>query len=542
MVPTLGDSIVIDREVLQGMASTNVLLDAIERTAASTPDAPAFRSAEEPATTYSQMWHNACVIAHGLASIPGRGPVLVLGPKRALTVECLLACLMSGHAYVPLDVELPPKRFADIAGQIRGATLLTACDAPDALATALPDARVLDARELLGAHATAEPLPREMWVTGEQTQYIIFTSGSTGRPKGIEVTENDVANFRRWLAYFPVVREGGRVFLDQAHYSFDLSEFEIVGALTTGGCLHAVDASELADYRRLFADLGNSGIEAWVSTPSFADACLADPSFSATLLPHLCLFLFCGEALHHTTAAKLRERFPDAIVANTYGPTESTVAVTYCEITDEMLADPAPLPVGRPRQGTELAIVDHTTGAPVAPGQTGEVIIRGDSVALDYYENPEKTAEAFFETSLADGTQTRGYRTGDLGFIDEDGLLHVQGRLDSLVKLNGFRIELGEVEGALEEISRVRHAVVVPATRAGRVTSLCAFVVVGPDAAGPDVATNGDAFATARSLKAELAMSLPAYMVPRQIRILDEMPLNANGKADRKTLAARVSR
>ena len=117
MVPTLGDSIVIDREVLQGMASTNVLLDAIERTAASTPDAPAFRSAEEPATTYSQMWHNACVIAHGLASIPGRGPVLVLGPKRALTVECLLACLMSGHAYVPLDVELPPKRFADIVAR-----------------------------------------------------------------------------------------------------------------------------------------------------------------------------------------------------------------------------------------------------------------------------------------------------------------------------------------------------------------------------------------------------------------------------------------
>lgn len=127
------------------------------------PDAPAFRSAEEPATTYSQMWHNACVIAHGLASIPGRGPVLVLGPKRALTVECLLACLMSGHAYVPLDVELPPKRFADIVGQIRGATLLTACDAPDALASALPDARVLDARELLGARTTAEPLPREMW-------------------------------------------------------------------------------------------------------------------------------------------------------------------------------------------------------------------------------------------------------------------------------------------------------------------------------------------------------------------------------------------
>lgn len=553
MVPDSGDLIVVGWEVLRSMATTNVLLDAIERTAASIPDAPAFRSAEEPAMTYVQMWRGACAIARGLAPVPGRGPVLVLGPKRALTVECLLACLMSGHAYVPLDVELPPKRFADIAGQISGATLLTACDVPDALADVLPSARVLDARELLAAHTTAEPLPRETWVTGEQTQYIIFTSGSTGRPKGIEVTENDVANFRRWLASFPVVRECGRVFLDQAHYSFDLSEFELVGALTTGGCLYAVDASELADYRRLFADFGNSGIEVWVSTPSFADACLADPSFSATLLPRLRLFLFCGETLHHTTAAKLRERFPGATVANTYGPTESTVAVTYCEVTDEMLADPAPLPVGRPRQGTELSIVDHITGAPMASGQTGEVIIRGDTVALDYYENPEKTAEAFFETSFADGTQTRGYRTGDLGFIDEHGLLHVRGRLDSLVKLNGFRIELGEVEGALEEIPRVHHAVVVPATRAGRVTSLCAFVVVGPDAATgqdaapanptrPDASANSDAFATARSLKAELAKTLPAYMVPRQVRILDEMPLNANGKADRKALAARVSR
>lgn len=121
------------------------------------------------------------------------------------------------------------------------------------------------------------------------------------------------------------------------------------------------------------------------------------------------------------------------------------------------------------------------------------------------------------------------------------------------MKLNGFRIELGEVEGALEEIPRVHHAVVVPATRAGRVTSLCAFVVVGPDAATgqdaapanptrPDASANSDAFATARSLKAELAKTLPAYMVPRQVRILDEMPLNANGKADRKALAARVSR
>lgn len=520
---------------------TNVLLSAVERRAKESPDSPAFFSATEGETTYGELWRAACGIAWGLSEkVAGRGPVLVLGPKSALTVASFLGCLMSGHAYVPVDAELPARRVSDIAGQIEGATMLATCEVPEALRDVLPSGRVIDAVALLSAGpASGEPcapLSREQWVSGEETQYIIFTSGTTGRPKGIEVTASNVANFRRWLAGFPVVRDGGRVFLDQAHYSFDLSEYELVGALTTGGCLHAVDASAASDFRALFADLSASGVEVWVSTPSFADMCLADPSFDLGLLPDLKLFLFCGEALHHTTVEKLRARFgDDVVVANTYGPTESTVAVTYCEIGDAELANPAALPVGYPRRGTELRIVDHGTGEPVPAGQTGEIVIAGDTVARGYYNNPQKTSEAFFSSTMADGAPTRAYRTGDLGFIDEKGLLHCAGRLDSLVKLNGFRIELGEVEGVLEEVAGVRHAVVVPATRAGRVTSLCAFVVADK---GPGQ-TN---FTLGRALKAELARSLPAYMVPRQIRVLDEMPLNANGKADRKALAASVSR
>ena len=520
---------------------TNVLLGAVERQAKESPESPAFFLAAEGETTYGELWRAACGIARGLTEkVAGRGPVLVLGPKSALTVASFLGCLMSGHAYVPVDAELPARRVSDIAGQIEGATMLATCGVPEALSDALPSGRVIDAAALLSAGPAAgeacAPLPREQWVSGEEIQYIIFTSGTTGRPKGIEVTANNVANFRRWLAGFPVVRDGGRVFLDQAHYSFDLSEYELVGALTTGGCLHAASASAASDFRALFADLAASGVEVWVSTPSFADMCLADPSFDSGLLPDLKLFLFCGEVLHHTTAKKLRARFgDDVVVANTYGPTESTVAVTYCEIGDAELADPAALPVGYPRRGTELRIVDHKTGEPVPAGQTGEIVIAGDTVARGYYNNPQKTSEAFFSSTMADGAPTRAYRTGDLGFIDKKGLLHCAGRLDSLVKLNGFRIELGEVEGALEEAAGVRHAVVVPATRAGRVTSLCAFVVA-------DKGPGQTSFTLGRALKAELARSLPAYMVPRQIRVLDEMPLNANGKADRKALAASVSR
>ena len=118
------------------------------------------------------------------------------------------------------------------------------------------------------------------------------------------------------------------------------------------------------------------------------------------LLPDLKIFLFCGETLHHTTVGKLRKRFPGAIVANTYGPTESTVAVTYCEIDDAALADDATLPVGRARPGTELRIIDHETNEVLPIGETGEIVICGDTVAKGYYENPEKTAEAFFTSAM----------------------------------------------------------------------------------------------------------------------------------------------
>jgi D-alanine--poly(phosphoribitol) ligase subunit 1 len=403
-------------------------------------------------------------------------------------------------------------------------------------------ATIFDARELLESAYGFEAPSHDVWVTGEETQYIIFTSGSTGRPKGIEVTANDVSHFMDWMDGFPVVRDGGRTFLDQAHYSFDLSEYELVGALSTGGTLHAISDAESKDYPALFADLASSGVEVWVSTPSFADLCLVDHSFDMNLLPDLKIFLFCGEALHHTTVDKLRKRFPGVIVANTYGPTESTVAVTYCEIDDVALADDATLPVGRARLGTELRIIDHETSEVVPLGQTGEIVICGDTVAKGYYENPEKTAEAFFASSMSDGTPMRAYRTGDLGHLDETGMLYCTGRLDSLVKVNGLRIELSEVEGALEEIPCVMQAAVVPVERNGKTQSLCAFVVV--DERRARVLVGGEAsseFDLGRALKTELGRTLPAYMVPRRVRVLDDMPLSENGKCDRKALAASLS-
>lgn len=514
----------------------NGFLEAVERCVRERPDAVAFSAAGVADVTYAQLWGRATEFAAALAArVDGRGPVLVLGRKDASTVSAFLGCLMSGHAFVPVDVDLPAERVASIARQISRPTLLATCEVRPDLARALSGCATLSARQL--AEGPIGPVPgRSRWVAGDETQYVIFTSGSTGRPKGIEVTANNVSAFMGWLTTFPTIRDGGRAFLDQAHYSFDLSEYELVGALSTGGRLHAVDPAA-ADFRALFDDLAASGIEVWVSTPSFADLCLADPLFDARLLPDLRLFLFCGETLRHATAAELLRRFPGATVANTYGPTESTVAVTYCEIGEAELADPAPLPVGRPRPGTELWIVDRGTGERLPRGCSGEIVICGDTVAAGYYADPERTAASFFAAELSDGTPSRAYRTGDLGRLDADGTLRYEGRADSLVKVNGYRIELGEVEGALAAVDGVVEAAVVAVERGGRVSGLAGFATIDPELSDGVVP-----FELARSIRAQLARTLPPYMVPRQLRVIDRMPLTANGKIDRHALAARLAR
>lgn len=531
---------------------TNALLEAVHHHTKAAPEDKAFEVQGEEPATYRELWQMASEVARRLLDLTEeRDPVMVIGCKSAQTVAAYLGCLMSGHAFVPIDSDLPLARIRAIATQIEGVRAISTLEPADldsAIAQAAEEASAAadgpvgkplahssltdmsDIREAVRSHGAPDAPSPDVWVSGEQTQYIIFTSGSTGKPKGIEITANNVANFMRWMDSFPVINEGGRVFLDQASYSFDLSEYELVGALTTGGCLHAVPSKAAHDYAALMKDLKASEVDVWVSTPSFADYCLLSSEFTEEILPSVRMFLFCGEALHRTTAAALAERFPHAMIVNTYGPTESTVAVTFHEVTEADLADTAPLQVGKARPGAVLSIVDHETGEELPAGTRGEIVIAGDTVAKDYYCNPEKTQAAFFKTTMPDGTPTRAYRTGDIGFLDENGELHCEGRLDSLVKVNGFRIELGEVEGTLESLPNVEQAAVVPVNRNGRTRHLRAVVVLHES-------NPGDAFAEKRRIREGLAKSLPPYMIPRVVTIVDEMPLNANGKIDRKKLA-----
>ena len=504
-------------------------LERIEHYAAVQPDAPAIRTSSGARMTYRELWQASEALAEHLARDGRDGPVIVYGHKEPLIVACFLACMKAGRPYVPLDRHsVPTARVNAIASQLGDPELLAVSALPECPFTG--PSHVHSRASLEGVVACAggcADSDRERWIDAEDLCYILFTSGSTGDPKGVEITASCFDNFCAWAERLGEEPRPGRVYLDQAPFSFDLSVYELACALATGGSLYCLEHDAQQSARRKLEALGSSGVNVWVSTPSFADTCLASAEFDAGLLQGLELMIFCGETLANATAGRLLERFPGVEVLNTYGPTESTVAVTQVRVTPAMCAADEPLPVGAARPGTRIRILDDD-GAEVPAGAYGEVVIEGDTVALGYYGRPDLTAAVFGSADL-DGRAVRTYRTGDEGSLDDAGMLRYRGRIDLQVKLNGYRIELGEIEEALRRLPGVAGAAVTMVRRDGRLSHLVAHVVSDGPVGESD-------FRAGLALKDRLKEVLPHYMVPKKIEFLSALPVTGNGKIDRRAL------
>lgn len=504
-------------------------LQSIEQYSISQPNAPAIRTSAGEHMSYAELWQASEAIAAlvELCAAEGSGPVIVYGHKDPLMVASFLGCMKAGHPYVPVDrFSVPAERVASIAGQLEDPLVIAVDELPEALAAKL--GRVVSPRELRECVAMGASSKPGHWIKDEDLCYILFTSGSTGTPKGVEVTAACFDNFCSWSQGLGGERRDGRVYLDQAPFSFDLSVFELAGALSTGGSLFSLVHETQQSARDLLDALASSGANVWVSTPSFAELCLANAAFDEELMRALELFVFCGETLANKTALRLMERFPGAVVVNTYGPTESTVAVTEVVVTPEIARLDAPLPVGLPREGTRLRIQDES-GRDVGAHCWGEVVIEGDTVARGYHGRPDLSARSFGTVEL-DGRVVRTYRTGDEGRLDELGMLHYRGRLDLQVKVNGFRIELGEIEERLRRLPGVSAAAVSTAGHGGKVSHLIAHLVA-------DVPEGLSPFRAGLAVKEQLKEVLPHYMIPKKVVFHDSLPMTGNGKVDRRALA-----
>ncbi|MFJ8039081.1 amino acid adenylation domain-containing protein [Kitasatospora sp. NPDC096147] len=475
----------------------------------------------------------------------GAGPERVVAlalPRSARTVAALFAVLRTGAAYQPLDLDHPADRLRLMLDDTRPLCLLTTTAVAPTLAGAaqpvlLDHPDVLAELAALPAGPLAELPGFEPGRPGrlEHPAYVIHTSGSTGRPKGVVTPYRGLTNMQlnhQSEVFAPAVASAGGRRLRIAHtvsFAFDMSWEELLW-LVEGHEVHVCDEELRRDAEQLVAYCDANAVDVVNVTPTYAEL-LVEQGLLDGHRP--ALVLLGGEAVPDTLWHRLREA-DGTYGYNLYGPTEYTINTLGGSTADS----PTPT-VGRPIRNTRAHVLDAML-RPVAPGVPGELYIAGTGLARGYHERPGLTAARFVADPFGRPGE-RMYRTGDLVRRRPDGLLDFLGRTDDQVKIRGYRIELGEISAALTAHPAVAQAAVV----VGEGKRLIAYAV---PAAAPSVPTAspsvpaGEAApatgVTPDQLRAHLRETLPDYMVPAALVLLDALPLTVNGKLDTRALPA----
>ncbi|WP_153349224.1 non-ribosomal peptide synthetase, partial [Nocardia aurantia] len=505
--------------------SPDTLVSLFERQAAATPDAVALVFEGEQ-LTYAEFAARVHRLARRLAAL-GVGPesLVAVAMRRSLDLlVAVYATLEAGGGYVPLDPDQPADRIDYVLHTARPAAVLTTGRDDFVTGHNLPVLEI-DSLDLSGySDAPLTDPERGGPLLPVHTAYVIFTSGSTGRPKGVAVTHAAIVNRLLWMQHeYPLT--GADVVLQKTPATFDVSVWELFWPLQTGARLVIARPDGHRDPVYLARVIAEHGVTTAHFVPSMLSVFVSalDATAAQSSTGSLRQVFASGEALPAATAQRLRA-LTGTRLHNLYGPTEAAVDVTYHEVVD---ADTVTVPIGRPVWNTRVYVLDARLH-PVAPGVPGELYLAGAQLARGYLGRADLSADRFVADPFWESGE-RMYRTGDLVAWTATGELNYLGRTDFQVKLRGLRIELGEIEAALLGQPGIAQSVVVVRHDAHSGDQLVGYVVREPGAV-----------ISVDAVKAALAQSLPAYMIPAGIVVLDEFPLNASGKLDRKALPAPV--
>ncbi len=494
----------------------------------------------------------------------------IFGHRHPSAFAGVLGALFRGHGYVPLNPTFPVPRsramlersgcgalVVDATATSKVAELLEGFSrsmlvlAPDLdnvseLREALPDHQVLGAEDLLPGAGYALGASDH-----DDIAYLLFTSGSTGDPKGVMVAHRNVTHFVDVMVERYGITEADR-FSQTFDLTFDLSVFDMFCAWERGACLCVPTAQE-----KLFPSkyVKKQALSVWFSVPSTGVLMSRLRMLKPESYPSLRWTLFCGEALPCEIADKFASAAPNSTVENLYGPTELTIACTlYTWRGADSVAESlhGVVPIGEPYPGMRAIVVDTELKA-LPRGDAGELLLAGPQVTPGYWNDQERTDKAFV---VPPGETEVYYRTGDRVTWPEGGPLLYLGRVDNQIKIQGYRVELGEIEAVLREVSGAEVAIalgwpVTPSGADGVVGFISAPVAAAPTrpagSESPESATteSGEESAAASAdpgQRAALAAKtrLPSYMQPSRVLVVDEFPLNSNGKVDRKALLARL--
>ena len=489
------------------LAGVTSLADAFARVVAEHGDRTAVRCAGA-ALSYRELAARVTALAALLGD--DRRPVAILLDRSIDMVVAALAVIHAGASYVPIDPATPETRAAAILADADPSLVVTSRE----YATRAGDVPVLLVDEPVPA-AT----PRPAAPSGLDTRaYVIFTSGTTGRPKGVQVTHGNL--LRLFTSTDQDYAFGPADVWSLFHsFAFDFSVWEMWGPLLHGGCLVVVPSEVAKDPVAFRALLRSEGVTMLSQTPTAFNQLIAEDTRHPDRLP-LRWVVFGGEALHFADLTPWVAKYGDdePRLANMYGITETTVHASFRRVCRADLATTGS-PIGVPLSDLDFVLVGDDL-APVAAGETGEIVVTGPGVAMGYLNRPELTAERFI---TVDGV--RGYRSGDLAARAATGEYTYHGRKDDQVKIRGFRIELGEVEGAVRAVPGLAQAAVVVRDLPEHGPSLVAYAVA-------------EGAPSTLDIRRHLATVLPEYMIPVRFEFLDEFPMNRNGKLDRAALPA----
>jgi D-alanine--poly(phosphoribitol) ligase subunit 1 len=454
-----------------------------------------------------------------------RGKVVCLElPKIIEAYALAMACIKIGAPYAFLDPAAPMERARLMIGRCQPATIVSTRDgAGDRVVIADSDQRAKLRKEILVFEDTN--LPESEQITGVDPAYVMFTSGSTGEPKGVVIPHQGVLHLVDWAAHDLSIGPRDRLTNVNPIY-FDNSVFDIYAGLLNGAAIVALDALKGRPPAELVAEITRNKCTFFFAVPTLFMFLDSMHLLTPDKLPGVNRFMFGGEGFPIARLRRFYEAFAGkARLINCYGPTETSCICSGFDVTDSALDTTEGLaPLGRLNPNFSHRILDEEL-KPVAAGEVGELWLGGPCVGLGYLNNPEETAKRFRQDPLIDGYRAILYRTGDLVVLDQQsGLLRFRGRADNQVKLRGYRVELEEIDHAMASIPGVIRALAIvlhDASGSGRLVA----------------AYSGTKLADA-DLLAHCNERLPAYMVPNGFTWLESIPTNANGKADRRAVAA----
>jgi amino acid adenylation domain-containing protein len=493
--------------------------------------------------TYKQLEEMASMIARPIVeqADADKKPIGIFANRNIYAFAGVFGALIAGRAYVPLNPNNPAERLSKIIDAASIDTVILAEEFSEAfgkLGSLFSGLNIICLDPGEAVRKLAKQLPQHHFifpnrdtcvdelridVSPEDAAYILYTSGTTGVPKGILIKHknaNAMVNFMIGKYGFNTSDKHSNVH----DLSFDFSVHDIFLCILSGGCLYVLPKSQLfspVEY------IKSKMLTVWSSVPSIAMMMSRLGALEPACLPSLRYSFFCGEALQVSTAQAWQEAARSSIIDNIYGPTEATVSITgyrYDEQTTPTICVNGLVPIGLPYEGHRTLLIDEN-GAPVTQGTIGELCLCGPQVASGYYKNSTETLKSF--KALLKDSESVWYKTGDLARELPNGILVFMGRLDEQVKVNGYRIEILEVEKALREVTGNQMAVCIPVIsdkKLGVTDAIHAYLE------GDRSSFDNEA------ILQQLETKLPWYMIPTTIHVLGKLPLNSNGKINKKLL------